>query len=101
MEERPAVSVSEKKKRNKRKYYGCRNCWDKKAHKMYEEKQSEMEDTTEEIIKLLDQKFTVREGKDILEKVQKRLEASTPIRVTDQSFCEQCNHPGTYPVHQK
>ena len=80
---------------------GCKNCWDEKAHKRYEEKKSEMETTTEAIIELLDQKFTIREGKDILEKVQKRLEASTPIRVTDQSLCEQCNRPDTYPTHQR
>lgn len=86
---------------NKKKYYGCKNCWDEKAHKRYEEKKSEMETTTEAIIELLDQKFTIREGKDILEKVQKRLEASTPIRVTDQSLCEQCNRPDTYPTHQR
>ena len=86
---------------DKEKYYGCKHCWDEKAHKAYEEKQSEMEKTIEKIIKLLDQKFSIRDGKTILEKVQKRLEASTPIRATDQSLCEQCNHPGTYPVHQK
>lgn len=86
---------------DKEKYYGCKHCWDEKAYKAYEEKQSEMEKTIEKIIKLLDQKFSIRDGKTILEKVQKRLEASTPIRVTDQSLCEQCNHPGTYPVHQK
>lgn len=99
MKERPPVPETEK--HSKRKYYGCRNCWDEKAHKKYEEKRSEMEDAIEAIIELMDQKFTIKEGKDILEKAQKRLEASTPIRVTDQSFCEQCNHPGTYPVHQK
>lgn len=83
------------------KYDGCKHCWDEKTHKVYEEKQSEMENATETIIKMLDQKFTIREGKNILERVQKRLEASTPIRVTDQSLCEQCNRPDTYPTHQR
>ena len=58
---------------DKEKYYGCKHCWDEKAHKAYEEKQSEMEKTIEKIIKLLDQKFSIRDGKTILEKVQKRL----------------------------
>lgn len=86
---------------DKEKYYGCKHCWDEKARKAYEEKQLEMEKTIEKIIKLLDQKFSIRDGKTILEKVQKRLEASTPIRVTDQSLCEQCNRPDTYPTHQR